>query len=87
MPLYEFRCDDCGTFDAWRTIADRDTPAACPQCQTTGKRVFATPALLSGSLRLKRENREPELVKKPDREPTAPKARAHTGGRPWMLGH
>jgi hypothetical protein len=47
----------------------------------------APSALLSGSLRLKRENREPELVKKPDREPTAPKTRAHTGERPWMLGH
>jgi putative FmdB family regulatory protein len=86
MPLYEYRCDDCGGFDAWRTIAERDVPAPCPKCQITGKRIFSPPALLSGSLRLKQENHQPELVKR-DREPPAPKPRIHTGGRPWMLGH
>jgi putative FmdB family regulatory protein len=86
MPLYEFRCDDCGMFDAWRTIAERDLAAACPKCQTTGRRVFSPPAVLSGSLRLKQENREPELVKR-DREPGPSRNYSHTGGRPWMLGH
>ena len=86
MPLYEFRCDDCGVFEAWRTLAERDTPASCPHCQQMGKRIFSPPALLSGSLRLKVENPEPQLVKR-EREPERPKPRVHEGGRPWMLSH
>ncbi|PSB51150.1 zinc ribbon domain-containing protein, partial [Chroococcidiopsis cubana CCALA 043] len=30
MPLYEFRCDDCGVFDEWRSLAECNNPAHCP---------------------------------------------------------
>ncbi|MBC7971446.1 MAG: zinc ribbon domain-containing protein, partial [Verrucomicrobia bacterium] len=30
MPLYEFKCDDCGVFDQWRPIAECNDPASCP---------------------------------------------------------
>lgn len=86
MPLYEFRCDDCGIFDEWRTMAECNIPAHCPDCCQSAKRVFSAPAILSGSLRLKRENPEPQLVKR-DREPEPPKVKSHTGGRPWMISH
>ncbi|WP_250124613.1 zinc ribbon domain-containing protein [Chroococcidiopsis sp. CCMEE 29] len=86
MPLYEFRCDRCGVFEQWRTMADSSNPAACPSCQATAKRIFSPPAVLSGSLRLKKENPEPQLVKR-DQEPERPRVRSHTDGRPWMISH
>lgn len=85
MPLYEYRCDVCGIFDLWRTIAECSNPATCPACQEPAKRIFSPPALLSGSLRLKQES-APQLVKR-DREPDRPKFRSHAGGRPWMISH
>jgi putative FmdB family regulatory protein len=33
MPFYEYSCPKCGmTFDLMRPMADRDDPAACPEC-------------------------------------------------------
>ncbi len=33
MPLYEYRCHDCGTsFKALRAMRDADAPIACPEC-------------------------------------------------------
>lgn len=86
MPLYEFRCSDCGVFDQWRAMAESDLPADCPTCDSPARRVFSPPMLLSGTLRLKRENPEPKLVKR-DREPEKPQVRSHADGRPWMISH
>jgi putative FmdB family regulatory protein len=88
MPLYEFRCDECGVFDAWRSISERSTPAPCPGCKTPARRVFSAPALqLSGTLRFKKESPEPQLVKRETDPAARTKARSHAGGRPWMIGH
>lgn len=86
MPLYEFRCEDCGVFELWRSIVEATAPAHCPDCEVVGRRIFSPPALLSGSLRLKQEQREPHLVQR-DREPKTPRVRQHSGSRPWMIGH
>lgn len=86
MPLYEFRCDPCGGFEEWRSMAESSAPAYCPSCQQPGRRIFSAPMVLSGSLRLKRENPEPQLVKR-DQEPKPKAAKEHKGGRPWMIGH
>jgi putative FmdB family regulatory protein len=87
MPLYEFKCNDCGVFDAWKAIADYNNPADCPDCKQPAQRIFSPPsAILSGSLRLKKENPEPQLVKR-DREPKHPRVQTHSGSRPWMIGH
>lgn len=83
MPLYEFRCNDCGIFDVWRSIAECTNPVCCPACNEPTRRVFSAPALC-GSLRLKQENREPQLVKR-EVEPTS-RVKSHAG-RPWMIGH
>lgn len=86
MPLYEFRCDKCGCFDVWRAMAESSNPAYCPSCQEPANRIFSPPALLSSSLRLKKENSDPQLVKR-DTEPVQSKLKSHAHGRPWMLGH
>jgi putative FmdB family regulatory protein len=86
MPLYEYRCGNCGLFDEWRSLAESSAPAHYPTCREVSKRVFSAPAVLSGSLRLKRENSEPQVVKR-DQEPKVPGIRHHSGDRPWMIGH
>lgn len=89
MPLYEFRCQTCGVFDQWRTMAECHQPAICPTCEQAAKRIISPPAVkLSGSLRLRQENPEPQLVQRSQAsDPQPPKNRTHTGGRPWMIGH
>ncbi len=36
MPLYEYRCEDCGNeFELRRAIRAMDEPAPCPHCEST----------------------------------------------------
>lgn len=54
MPTYNYACPQCGGFDAFRTMATRNEPAACPECNGASPRVFAsTPhlALMEGGTR------------------------------------
>ena len=89
MPLYEFRCEKCGLFEEWRTMAEVSNPVICPACQSTAKRIFSPPnVMLSSSLRLRQENSEPQKVKRTQEQETiTPKYQSHTNGRPWMINH
>lgn len=50
MPVYDYRCADCGVFDAMRRIAERDDALPCPRCGAEAVRVTVhAPALASGS--------------------------------------
>ena len=42
MPTYDYECRDCGGFDALRSLAQRNEPAACPDCGAASPRVFAS---------------------------------------------
>jgi putative FmdB family regulatory protein len=86
MPLYEYRCQDCGVFDVWRPIAEVYLPCYCPTCQQPGKRLFSPPVVLSGSLRLKQPRLEPQIVQR-DLTPKTQRVTTHSGGRPWMISH
>jgi putative FmdB family regulatory protein len=89
MPLYEFRCNNCGIFDEWRHLNDSSNPADCPSCNQTAKRIFSAIGVkLNGSLRLnKTANPEPRLVTKTDpNTENRTRPRSH-GGRPWMINH
>jgi putative FmdB family regulatory protein len=36
MPLYEYRCEDCGNeFELRRSIRALDEPAPCPECSSS----------------------------------------------------
>ncbi|MCD6302007.1 MAG: zinc ribbon domain-containing protein [Anaerolineae bacterium] len=36
MPLYEYRCQDCGQrYDRRRAYQEADAPASCPTCNST----------------------------------------------------
>lgn len=42
MPTYDYDCPACGGFDAFRTLAQRNEPATCPECGGASPRVFAS---------------------------------------------
>ena len=41
MPTYDYSCQDCGGFDAIRSMSQRDEAVACPLCASASPRVFA----------------------------------------------
>jgi putative FmdB family regulatory protein len=47
MPIYQYECASCGTFDVMRSIADRDQRHVCPQCGAQTSRVMTGSAMLS----------------------------------------
>jgi putative FmdB family regulatory protein len=54
MPTFDYRCRDCGGFEALRSMAERNQPAACPACGAASPRVLAAGpqlALLDGDMR------------------------------------
>jgi putative FmdB family regulatory protein len=61
MPTYDYDCNACGGFDAFRTLSQRNEPAACPDCGGASPRVFASAprlALMEGSTRTAIETNE-----------------------------
>lgn len=88
MPLYEFRCETCGEFEVWRSMAESSLPAACPACQTDARRIFSAPNVSLNRGRLPRaDNHAPRLVQRRDREPSSPRYQAASSSRPWMIHH
>ncbi|MFM0073905.1 zinc ribbon domain-containing protein [Paraburkholderia sediminicola] len=46
MPIYEYACDACGTFDSIRPIARRDERTPCPECGLLSPRVASGATVL-----------------------------------------
>jgi putative FmdB family regulatory protein len=86
MPLYEFRCLDCGEFDVWRSIAEVRLPLHCPTCQQPAKRIFSAPAITLNVGQFSSGNPEPRIVQRV-REPEKPRYAGSSAGRPWMINH
>jgi putative FmdB family regulatory protein len=42
MPTYDYACPHCGPFEAVRRMAQRDEPAACPECSAPAARAWLT---------------------------------------------
>lgn len=45
MPIYDFACNNCGTFRIFLTVEGRNQPVACPSCLGSGKRLILAPNL------------------------------------------
>ena len=61
MPTYHYDCPDCGGFDAFRPVTERNEPAPCPDCSQQSPRVWASAprlALLASESRMARERNE-----------------------------
>ncbi len=91
MPLYEYRCNPCGEFEAWRSMAKYNAPINCPECNQVATKIFSAPNinLNSGSLSTitRSPSDEPRLVKQEPREPTKPRYQTSPSNRPWMVSH
>ena len=44
MPLYEFHCRSCGSFNLRRDMQDASDVAMCPSCDRTARRVYSVSA-------------------------------------------
>ena len=90
MPLYEYRCNPCGEFEAWRSMAEYNVPMNCPNCDRTAPKILSAPNinLNSGSLSAiaRSQSSEPRLVKKQKRS-TEPRYQSSNSNRPWMVSH
>jgi putative FmdB family regulatory protein len=61
MPTYDFMCDVCEhQFDSFLSIADRDTPQSCPECQQPASRLMTAPRVLRESYLDGARGRDPE---------------------------
>jgi putative FmdB family regulatory protein len=45
MPVYVFACQECGSFELARPMAEASSRACCPSCQREARRVFTPPRL------------------------------------------
>ena len=43
MAIYDYRCDDCGSFEQRMPMGTATTTVACPGCGRDAKRIFAVP--------------------------------------------
>ena len=43
MPLYEYECTGCGTFECFRSITHASRPCECPSCSRPADRVWSVP--------------------------------------------
>ena len=58
MPTYDYACTDCGGFEAFRSLAQRNDPAVCPDCSAESPRVFVSAMRRLGMSRGHRKTRE-----------------------------
>ena len=48
MPLYDYHCQRCGDFRAFRAMKDADASQACPHCDEACERRLTAPMLGGG---------------------------------------
>jgi putative FmdB family regulatory protein len=101
MPLYDYRCTDCGEFRAWGAMRDAAAPVACPDCRQPAPRAVVAPnlALMQSNTRIAHQRNEksahePKVVSRSGHEHGHAGDHGHrhqhghgVGGRPWMIGH
>jgi putative FmdB family regulatory protein len=44
MPIYSYKCPECGNFDYKQSMSD-DALTECPKCNASVKKVFNAPAI------------------------------------------
>ena len=60
MPLYEYRCDDCGTFSAIRKMSESSLQGICKNCGAASERIISAShfALVGKDQRVAHERNE-----------------------------
>ena len=60
MPLYEYHCEECGSFSALRKMSESSLAAICESCGNVSERIISAPnfALLGKAQRIAYERNE-----------------------------
>ncbi|MGH7071366.1 MAG: FmdB family zinc ribbon protein [Acetobacteraceae bacterium] len=99
MPLYQYACDDCGSFEAWTGMERANAPCLCPTCGAASARELALPGLnsMNGSLRKalvrsEKSSDEPRVVSRSHLANCgcrlcSGRNRPQPLSRRWMIGH
>ncbi|MFA6903209.1 MAG: zinc ribbon domain-containing protein [Gallionellaceae bacterium] len=60
MPIYDYRCDTCGDFEAWGKMSASSAPAQCTICGANSGRIITAPslAILGSNQRIAHERNE-----------------------------
>ena len=95
MPLYEFECETCGSFDVWLLMNELSSPVHCPTCQAPARRVFTPPNLVRTPPAVRKARaleeksaHEPDVVVRPRPEQDgAAKRKPIVSRHPWAVGH
>jgi putative FmdB family regulatory protein len=60
MPLYDYQCDQCGSFRDWRSMSESGTDVDCPTCGEVAPRAITAPFLpvLARNTRIAHERNE-----------------------------
>lgn len=45
MPVYNYSCEECGEFELYRSIEERNHAACCPDCSAPAERFIVAPNL------------------------------------------
>ncbi|WP_047864293.1 FmdB family zinc ribbon protein [Rubrobacter aplysinae] len=91
MPVYEYRCPECGPFEVWRDHREGGEPV-CPGCGGEARRVYSAPAVSDrtgtrGEAKRRMERGpEPGIGRRSLPGDPSPRPRKG-GGRPWQIGH
>ena len=43
MPRYDYSCERCGSFEAWRPMSEYSAPSDCPSCGNPSPRKVTAP--------------------------------------------
>lgn len=102
MPLYDYTCEDCGPFRAWRSMNDAAAPEDCPDCGAKAQRAMTAPFVTNmnphtriAHQRNEKSAAEPRMIKKSNKTHDhghghhghGHPAHKHGPSRPWMIGH
>jgi putative FmdB family regulatory protein len=93
MPLYEFNCPACGSFEELRPFSEANNPMPCPTCRTVATRVPTAPSfpktppgLAAARNREEQSAHEPRVVRRQVGKAAEPHLH-QSHGRPWQIGH
>lgn len=88
MPIYEYACPACGTFEASCSMGGAGRPRPCPTCARRAPRILSAAHIGGPAARGRgrpRASPEPRLVQREERAPPPPTVAHSHSGRPWML--
>ncbi|MGR3276231.1 FmdB family zinc ribbon protein [Acaryochloris marina NIES-2412] len=87
MPLYDYRCSDCGDFEQWLQISDLDLPIHCSSCNQVAIRLISAPNISLNMGRFPQRDLTPKVVTRKEMSPPPARFQQAKAGRPWMVSH